>query len=106
MGAAEVGALADKPPPARSASSSVAMRANCGSSRAAACESSDRAIKTTKVDENNAIRQTDNAFLSSILLVPLSGNAEFAAAATPFDFCPAPVRSVDLSCEMRSILLQ
>ena len=42
------------------------MLVNCGSSREAAWESSERAIKTTNVAENSEIKQTATAFLSSM----------------------------------------
>ena len=43
------------------------MLANCGSNRAAAWLSSERAISTTSVAENIEIKQTATAFFNSIV---------------------------------------
>jgi hypothetical protein len=51
------------------------MRAICGSSRAAACRSSVRAISITSVAENSEIKHTVKAFFSSTRIASL--NATF-----------------------------
>ena len=50
------------------------MLASCGSSREAVWQSSERAIKTTSVAENNEIRQTAAAFFSSMPMFLYSSN--------------------------------